>query len=203
MPIYTIVGVEHVYDALDEYEHTNPLPAIQVKAASGDEAHTKGAQALSSLVTDIRREGGFLSSGTFVSQIIEVRDSANAVIRTEDVVAPWGAVEALISGGGIWALTSAAELHVRKKTRSFGPEEFFEEDYTALLGPENLTSRLIVRHWGGELIQYLAAHPLEVYSLSPRQFEELVADLLSRLYPQAAITLSPLGKDGGVDVALE
>jgi hypothetical protein len=203
MPVYTILGVEHVYDAFDEYEHTNPLPAIQVKAGSDNEAYKMGTHALSSLVTDTRREGGFLSSGTFVSQIVEVRDSASAVIHKEDVVAPWGTNEALMSSGGIWAFTSAAQLDAEEETRSFGPEKGFEEDYSAILRPQDLSSQLIVRYWGAELIQHLAANPMEIYSLTPRRFEELVADLLAALYPKAVITLSPLGKDGGVDVALE
>lgn len=68
MEFYTTVGVEHVYDAFDEYEHTNPLPMVQVNAASEADARVKGERALSALVNETRRKGGFLSSGSFVPQ---------------------------------------------------------------------------------------------------------------------------------------
>lgn len=51
------------------------------------------------------------------------------------------------------------------------------------------------------LIEYLAQHPEEVRDLTPREFEELVAELLSRF--DYEVRLSPMGRDGGVDVFAE
>lgn len=48
------------------------------------------------------------------------------------------------------------------------------------------------------LIKKLAANPELMYSVSPRQFEELVADLYSR--EGYEVELTPVSRDGGVDI---
>jgi len=75
--------------------------------------------------------------------------------------------------------------------------------YQTIFLPEHLTSKVLALPWGGELIRHFAANPEEMYSLTPRTFDAFVADLLSRLYPEASIKLSPPGKDDGVDITLE
>lgn len=51
------------------------------------------------------------------------------------------------------------------------------------------------------LIRYLDEHPQEVYSLTPREFEELVASLL--VHAGYNVRMSALGSDGGVDLFAE
>jgi hypothetical protein len=49
-----------------------------------------------------------------------------------------------------------------------------------------------------ELISYLAKHPEMMYDVSPRKFEELVAELLYRMGYD--VELTPYSKDGGYDI---
>jgi hypothetical protein len=83
------------------------------------DARTKGERELSSLVEDARRRGGFISNGTFVSQLVEVRDAAGAVLHRGEIVAPWGTSEALLSNGGIWGLPTGPGDSFRRR-RSHG-----------------------------------------------------------------------------------
>jgi len=49
-----------------------------------------------------------------------------------------------------------------------------------------------------EIIRYFAAHPEKIYGLSPRRFEELVADILKDF--GFDVKLSPETRDGGKDI---
>ncbi len=49
-----------------------------------------------------------------------------------------------------------------------------------------------------EIIQYLHSNPNELYGLTPRRFEELIAELLDR--DGMDVELTPASKDGGRDV---
>ncbi len=49
-----------------------------------------------------------------------------------------------------------------------------------------------------EIIEYLARHPKEMYSLSPRKFEYLIAELLKDMGGEIKIT--PETRDGGRDI---
>ncbi|MRS01895.1 restriction endonuclease [bacterium] len=49
-----------------------------------------------------------------------------------------------------------------------------------------------------ELVRYLAKHPEKMREMSPRKFEELIADLFNNQGFQ--VTLTPRSKDGGMDV---
>jgi restriction system protein len=60
----------------------------------------------------------------------------------------------------------------------------------------SLTADLVVA--SNEVIRMLDADPHLMHKLSPRQFEELVAELLSRQGYQ--VTLTPVSKDGGKDM---
>lgn len=66
---YKIESVEHVYDAFDEYEHTNKIAPVYVDARSIDEAGKIGIDIIQKSLTDQRREGGYLSSGEFIIEI--------------------------------------------------------------------------------------------------------------------------------------
>ncbi len=51
------------------------------------------------------------------------------------------------------------------------------------------------------VIEFLSKDPKRLFTLSPRQFEELVAELMHRL--GYSVQLGQLGRDGGVDVFAE
>ena len=55
-----------------------------------------------------------------------------------------------------------------------------------------------VRAISSELIKYLAEHPQELYSIRPRQFEELIAEILASYGWD--VNLTPETKDGGYDI---
>jgi hypothetical protein len=75
---YRVYGVEHVYDALDEYEHGNPLDPVSLRANSVVDALDQAAQALQSAVNVARQ--GFMASGTFSVEVIRVVDSKDYCI---------------------------------------------------------------------------------------------------------------------------
>ena len=62
---------------------------------------------------------------------------------------------------------------------------------------ESRIVRVADSKWG-RVISRLATHPDMMHSLSPRQFEELVAELLSRDGMQ--VTVTPQSVDGGRDI---
>ena len=73
MPVFVVRGVEHVYDAFDEYEHANPLSA-RVSAESLAMALARGPEWLQALVDE--RRTGFHSSGMFFCYAsVELGDS--------------------------------------------------------------------------------------------------------------------------------
>lgn len=51
------------------------------------------------------------------------------------------------------------------------------------------------------VIEFLSKDPQRLFALSPRQFEELIAELMHRL--GYSVQLGPLGRDGGVDLFAE
>lgn len=58
--------------------------------------------------------------------------------------------------------------------------------------------RLSVDEVNEELVRYLAANPSKMRELSPRKFEELIADMFRNQGYE--VTLTPSSKDGGMDV---
>jgi hypothetical protein len=70
---YTVYGVEHVYDASDEYEHANPISPVVLSAESVADALDKATGVLQSAINEERR--GFLASGMFIAEVIRVLDS--------------------------------------------------------------------------------------------------------------------------------
>lgn len=57
---------------------------------------------------------------------------------------------------------------------------------------------LTVSEISAEMIRYLSAHPDLLYTISPRRFEELVAELLKDM--GLDVTLTPETRDGGRDI---
>lgn len=81
---YTVSGVEEVYDAFDEFEHSNALPSVAVKAVSIDDAIAKARKILYDNVYQVRKQGGYLSSGSFIATVTEVRDEKGKVLYSEE-----------------------------------------------------------------------------------------------------------------------
>jgi hypothetical protein len=77
-------GVEHVYDAFDEYEHPNPIE-VRVSGIALEEAMTRGRALLQQTVD--RKRGGFSSSGTFCAVLIRIEDADGAVLYEEQAAA--------------------------------------------------------------------------------------------------------------------
>jgi restriction system protein len=69
-----------------------------------------------------------------------------------------------------------------------------------LITPEEFRERVVLVT-DRELIELFDNNPEDLYRLTPRQFEELVADLLKRM--GYTVNLGPGSKDGGVDVFAE
>jgi hypothetical protein len=59
---YIIHSIEHVYDGFDEYEHTNEIQPVIIDASSIEDASKKGHTLIQDKVTDLRRQGGYLST---------------------------------------------------------------------------------------------------------------------------------------------
>lgn len=57
---------------------------------------------------------------------------------------------------------------------------------------------VVVNHISKELIRYLKEHPRELHNIRPRQFEELVAEIL--LCKGWEVQLTPQTRDGGYDI---
>jgi hypothetical protein len=74
-----IKGVEHVYDAFDEYEYPNEI-SLHVTGLSVSEAVAQGQSLLQDLVNRGRREGGYLSSGTFVAELTRIEDAEGYIL---------------------------------------------------------------------------------------------------------------------------
>jgi len=62
----------------------------------------------------------------------------------------------------------------------------------------NNKTRLTVVTINDEIKRYLALHPEKIYSLNPRKFEELIADIIHDL--GFDVELTPTTRDGGVDI---
>jgi len=82
------------------------------------------------------------------------------------------------------------------------PPENALELVTAQQLLENANASRVVRvsleEINEELIQYLAKHPEKLRDMSPRKFEELIADMFKN--QGYDVTLTPRSKDGGMDV---
>ncbi|MGH7428733.1 MAG: toll/interleukin-1 receptor domain-containing protein [Candidatus Methylomirabilaceae bacterium] len=77
MPVFVVHGVEHVYDAFDEYEHPNRIN-VRVSERSLGTALERAPRLLQSLVDEQR--AGFRSSGMFIAQLVRVEDEAGHVL---------------------------------------------------------------------------------------------------------------------------
>lgn len=75
---------------------------------------------------------------------------------------------------------------------------FYYENNSGLYLPQEQSSLIEVSKEWDKIISDLSRNPTEVRSLSPRKFEELVAELLTR--EGYDIELTPITRDGGRDI---
>jgi hypothetical protein len=82
----------------------------------------------------------------------------------------------------------------------WSPEGKLKQEEKLILTPEEFRDgiRLIT---DPRLITYIDSHPDEIYRLSPREFEQFIAELLNKMGYK--VRLGPGSKDGGVDVFAE
>ena len=78
--LYIVAGVEEVYDAFDEFEHSNAIDPVEVKASSIEDAITKGRKILQSKIDGSRRKGGFMTHGSFSASVTKVLDLKGNVL---------------------------------------------------------------------------------------------------------------------------
>lgn len=81
----------------------------------------------------------------------------------------------------------------------YAPRQVIYEDIFAVAAPNDAPMVATVADvtWT-DLIGHLAANPQKMYELSPRRFEEMVAELLLR--ENFDVTLTPPARDGGRDI---
>ncbi len=85
--------------------------------------------------------------------------------------------------------------------RAWNPENELAQVDKLILTPEEFRQPELRLITDPRLIAYIDSHPDELYRLSPREFEELIAELLGKMGYK--VRLGPGSKDGGVDVFAE
>jgi restriction system protein len=83
----------------------------------------------------------------------------------------------------------------------WSPERELSREDKLILTPEEFRHPELRLVTDPRLIAYIDSHPEEMYRLSPREFEELIAELLDKMGYR--VRLGPGSKDGGVDVFAE
>lgn len=105
----------------------------------------------------------------------------------------WRALE---ERGQVAGLTSA---HWYEVFLSFNDAPSLERLCKFYKRPPGDTERLIDIVTDARVLDYFATNPDDLLTATPRQFEQLIAQLLSRL-GYTGVELSPEGRDGGVDI---
>ena len=190
---YKIYGVEHVYDEFDVYEHPNTCQPIEIEARSVEEARSKGRQILQSIITDTRRDGGFLQTGTFDAEVVLILNSDGKIA--------WRGRESHTIDVGFGNEIFPLQPHIEFDPPSMYPERELDLEYrTYIPADDGKPGKLLIETDIG-LIHRIALDPQAVYMLSPRKFEELIAEILKEF--DFDVKLSPLGPDGGIDIFAE
>ena len=71
---FIVGGVEDVYDAFDELEHSKECAPVIVGASSLDQAIKKGGKIIQEEIDRYRRKGGYMSKGMFIGKVTKVKD---------------------------------------------------------------------------------------------------------------------------------
>jgi restriction system protein len=171
---YTVLGVEHVYDAFDEYEHPNAMPPFQVKASSVEEAISKGEKSLQSIITEQRKNLGSLSSGTFIAEIVQILDNTGEVLFQRQE--PFAIIaQGFSESYNLISLHSDDIVVIRTML-----EEGLDEEYRGFITPKEFCSNSLLIPVNLPLTQYLYSHPDKLKLLNLPQLKELVAEFLSK-----------------------
>jgi hypothetical protein len=200
MEIFTIVGVEHLYDEFDNYEYPNMLPNFQFRAASVEEAKSRAEEILRTIIQRERysSDKGLPNKGWVTSEIVQIINEKGQIV--------YQGTDTLTMGFGrdqnTWKLTEVGYGPVGSK---ISPELILElgleDGKLMIITPEQFRAEGLIIRADDTLIRFLDQHPEKVFSLTPRQFEELVAELLSKF--GYSVKVGPRGADGGVDVFAE
>lgn len=83
------------------------------------------------------------------------------------------------------------------------PELNLFEETARIISPDQFRRSQITIGTDIRLIKYLDEHPARMLQLGPRQFEELVKDLLVSEFDYDVVQQGPLGRDGGIDIYAE
>jgi restriction system protein len=92
-------------------------------------------------------------------------------------------------------------VEVMDERREWNPERELAKEEKLVLSAEEFRNPAVRLVTDPRLIAYIDSHPEEMYRLSPRDFEEFIAELLSKFGYK--VRLGPGSKDGGVDVFAE
>lgn len=98
--------------------------------------------------------------------------------------------------GEVAGLTSAHWYEVFLSFNDAASLERLAEFYKR---PPGDTERLVEIVTDGHVLDYFTTNPDDILAATPRQFEQLIAELLGRL-GYSGVELSPEGRDGGVDI---
>jgi restriction system protein len=92
-------------------------------------------------------------------------------------------------------------IEVVRDEEDWSPEKRLRQEEKLILTAADFRNPELRLITDPRLIAYIDSHPEELYSLTPRQFEEFIAELLSKMGYK--VRLGPGSKDGGVDVFAE
>jgi Restriction endonuclease len=92
-------------------------------------------------------------------------------------------------------------VEVVRDEKDWTPERQLPQEDKLILTPEEFRNPELRLITDSRLIAYIDSHPEELYNLTPRQFEEFIAELLNKM--GYTVRLGPGSKDGGVDVFAE
>ena len=82
-----------------------------------------------------------------------------------------------------------------------GSDLEFQIQDLRLFAPQEFSKNLIEVQFDPRLLNFIWQHPEKIYSLTPREFEEFIAELLHKFGYK--VQLNPIGPDGGVDIIAE
>lgn len=195
MELFTVYGVEHVYDAFDEYEHPNHVLPFRIWAEGSDSVLRKAESVLQNLITDNRRAGGFLSSGDFVGEVVQIMSQAG------DIVFGGREEHTYIFGGTVERYSLKPLIHLPASNLIPIINDLSHPEFESTVDVLNGTPGILLVPQDIRLIQHLCQQPEDIFRLTAREFEEFVAGVLGKLGYSTHVT--PLGPDSGVDVFAE
>lgn len=120
----------------------------------------------------------------FMTEAFQLKKNADVTLITEPVK--------------VNAIAGRFERLWQRSTEADGEYFFFEDEFECLPPQKTQSIRIVSKEFWDGLIRALAARPEDLYNISPRKFEELIAELLRREGMKTVLT--PPTRDGGRDV---